>query len=241
MLNLQNINELNLSHCSAIIVSEEIANEGFDLFLSTICNNIEIRPTCNILVSKESAKDLLEQSSKAEDISSKYYNSFINSARNTSYVTPCQLSEFYSASTGKDVKQPVAVYSFIANDTLESLGLIAFKGTKMVGRLSGVDTMCYNILTNNFDRATIEIYNRQMPEYPITVSIARSDSTKIKEKLENGKLVATCKVSVEAKLLSANQVLDLSNKQIRKNIRSWNQLILRTTHARPFISNLKRI
>ena len=40
MLNMQNPSELNLSHCSAIIISEEVAKEGFDTFTTTISNNI---------------------------------------------------------------------------------------------------------------------------------------------------------------------------------------------------------
>ena len=147
LLNLENVSELNLSHCSAIVISEEVARNDIEMLMSTISNNIEIRPTCNVLISQTSASELLTQASKIEDISAKFYNSFINSARNTSYVTPCKLSSFYAAASG-DVKEPVAVYSFIENDMLESLGLAAFKNNKMVGRLSGVDTLCYNLLTN---------------------------------------------------------------------------------------------
>jgi len=50
MLNLSNANELNLSHCTVIIISEELAKEGIESFIDTLANNIEIRPTCNILI-----------------------------------------------------------------------------------------------------------------------------------------------------------------------------------------------
>ena len=218
MLNLQNASELNLSHCSAIIVSEEVAKEGFETFITTISNNIEIRPTCNVLICENSAKEMLSKASEVDDISAKFYNSFINSARNTSYVTPCQLNDFYAAASG-DVKEPVAVYSYIANDTLESLGLAAFKGSKMVGRLSGIDTICYNMLTNHFDRATVEIYNTQMPKYPLTVSIAHSkENAKISVKLKNNKPIITCNISVDAKLLTASKTLDLTDEQIQHTL-----------------------
>ena len=219
MLNIQNPSELNLSHCSAIIISEEVAKEGFETFTTTISNNVEIRPTCNILVCQGSAIDMLDKASQIEDISAKFYNSFINSARNTSYVTPCKLSDFYAATAG-DIKEPVAVYSFIANDTLESLGLAAFKGNKMVGRLSGVDTLCYNILTNNFDRSTIEIYNKPMPEYPLTVSIARSNSPKISVELEGNQPIIACQICVDAKLLSATKTIDLSDEKTQNMVKA---------------------
>lgn len=184
ILNLENTYELNLSHCSVIVISEELAKLGFENFISTISNNIEIRPTCNILICKNSAQNFLETASKIDDVSAKFYNSFINSAKTTSYVTPCNLSNFF-ANTTNDVKEPVAIYSYIKNNTLESLGLAVFKNYKMVGRLSGNDTLCYNILTNNFDRATIEIYNPECPEVPITINISKSKNPKIKVYLDN--------------------------------------------------------
>ena len=125
---------MNLSHCSVIVISEELAKLGFENFISTISNNIEIRPTCNILICKNSAQNFLETASKIDDVSAKFYNSFINSAKTTSYVTPCNLSNFF-ANTTNDVKEPVAIYSYIKNNTLESLGLAVFKNYKMVGRL----------------------------------------------------------------------------------------------------------
>ena len=189
MLNLENTYELNLSHCSVIVISEELAKLGFESFISTISNNIEIRPTCNVLICHSSAKEFLEVASKIDDVSAKFYNSFINSAKTTSYVTPCNLSDFF-ANTTNDVKEPVAVYSYIKENTIESLGLAAFKNYKMVGRLSGIDTLCYNILTNNFDRATIEIYNPQYPQVPMTINISKSQNTKIKVYLKNRK--ASC-------------------------------------------------
>ena len=219
LLNLENVSELNLSHCSAIVISEEVARNDIEMLMSTISNNIEIRPTCNVLISQTSASELLTQASKIEDISAKFYNSFINSARNTSYVTPCKLSSFYAAASG-DVKEPVAVYSFIENDMLESLGLAAFKNNKMVGRLSGVDTLCYNLLTNNFDRAAIEIYSQGTPDYPLTVNISRSKKPKISVSLENNTPKIKCEINVEAKLLTANKNIDITQVKTQEQITS---------------------
>ena len=43
--------KLNLSHCKAIVFSEEIAAKGIGEYLYTLVNNIEIRPTCNVIIS----------------------------------------------------------------------------------------------------------------------------------------------------------------------------------------------
>ncbi len=219
MLNLANVNELNLSHCSVIIISEDVAKEGIGDFINTIANNIEIRPTCNVLISQNKAKEYLEVTSKLEDISSKFYNSYIKSAEITSYVTPCKLSDFYS-SLHQDVKTPVALYSFVKEDNIESLGLAVFKDYKMVGRLSGLDTICYNILTNNFKQATIEVYNPQEPSLALSVAISHDKNTDINVKLENGIPKITCNVKIKSTVLTGNKNFDYSTENSLKEIES---------------------
>lgn len=219
ILNLENVNELNLSHCTAIIISEELAREGIENFVNTLSNNIEIRPTCNILISEQKASEFLEVASNIEEISAKFYNSFINSAKAVSYVTPCQLSDFY-ANLNYDVQDPLAVYSFVKDDTIESLGLALFKDYKMLDRISGLETICYNILTNNFDDATIEVYNSQNPSIPLAVNISHAEDTKISVKLENNIPKIKCKLAVKATILSANKNYNFSSSEALKEIES---------------------
>lgn len=217
IFNLENVYQINLSHCTALIISEELATEGLDNIINTLANNIEIRPTCNVLICQNKASDFLKTASEIEDISSKYYSSFIESAKITSYITPCELSNFYS-SLHKDVLEPVALYCFTKENTIESLGLAIFKNYKMVGRTSGLETICYNILTNNFEEATIDIYNYQTPGTPLSVNISSLDKTKIKVKLENNKPKIQCQINVNSKILSANKDFDFSTEDARKKI-----------------------
>lgn len=217
IFNLENAHELNLSHCTALIISEELATEGLDDIINTIVNNIEIRPTCNVLICQDSAADFLETASKIEDISSKFYTSFIESNKTTSYITPCQLSNFFSA-LHNDITEPTALYCFTKENTIESLGLAIFKGYKMVGRTSGLETICYNILTNNFEEATIDIYNYQTPHTPLSIRISSLDKTKTKVTLENGKPKITCQININSKILSANKNFDFSTEDARKQI-----------------------
>lgn len=218
MLNLSNVNELNLSHCTVIIISEELAKEGIESFIDTLSNNIEIRPTCNVLITQESAEEFLTVASEIEDISSKFYNSFVNSAKTISYTTPCQLSDFY-AGLHHDVKAPITLYSFIYEDTnIESLGLTVFKDYKMVDRLSGLDTICYNILTNNFEETTIEVYNPQEPSIPLAVNLTHFEDTKISVKLENNVPKIKCDINIKAKILSGNKKYDYSTEESMEEI-----------------------
>lgn len=225
MLNLENEKTLNLSHCTAIIISEDLAKDGIETIINTITNNIELRPTCNILISKEKTSEFLEVASNIEDISSKFYNSFINSAKTTSYITTCEFSKFYS-NLNYDIQEPVALYSYIKDDSIETLGLAVFKDYKMIGRLSGLETICYNLLTNNFEQATIEVYNYQNPGLPIAINIEKSNNTKIKVKLEDNIPKIECNVSVESKILTANKNNDFSTQESLKQLEAEINLFL---------------
>lgn len=225
MLNLENEKTLNLSHCTAIIISEDLAKDGIETIINTITNNIEIRPTCNILISKEKTSEFLEVASNIEDISSKFYNSFINSAKTTSYITTCEFSKFYS-NLNYDIQEPVALYSYIKDDSIETLGLAVFKDYKMIGRLSGLETICYNLLTNNFEQATIEVYNYQNPGLPIAINIEKLNNTKIKVKLEDNIPKIECNVSVESKILTANKDYDFSTQESLKQLEAEINLFL---------------
>ena len=82
----------------------------------------------------------------------------------------------------EDIKEPVALYSFTKDENIESLGLSVFKDYKMVGRLSGLETICYNIITNNFDEATIEVYNPQDSVHPLSVNLSHFKDTQLSVK-----------------------------------------------------------
>ena len=217
MLNLENVNQINLSHCTALVISEEVAREGLGNIINTIANNIEIRPTCNILVCQDKAQSFLETASKVEDISSKFYTSFIESIKITSYTTPCTISYFYST-THHDISSPLALYCFEKDDNIETLGLAIFDRYTMVGRTSGIETVCYNLLTDNFEESTIEVYNYQNPDIPLSINLSSPQKTKIKVKLEDGKPKITCNISVNSKILSVNENYDFSSEEARQKI-----------------------
>lgn len=82
--------KINLSHCKAIIISEELATEGISEYLFTLVNNIEIRPDCNIIISRTKASEYLENSQPTlESISARYYEFTLNSSEYTRIHRRC--------------------------------------------------------------------------------------------------------------------------------------------------------
>lgn len=90
--------KVNLSHCKAIIISEEFAQSGVSDVIFTLVSNVEVRPDCNVIISKCNASDYLEQSSPIfESNPAHYYELILNSTEYSGYISDIYLYDFYSA------------------------------------------------------------------------------------------------------------------------------------------------
>lgn len=90
--------KINLSHCKAIIISEEIAKSSLAEYIYTLVNNIEVRPDCNVIITRCNAEEYLNNSTPTlESVSARYYEFILNSSEYTGYTENVSLSDFYSA------------------------------------------------------------------------------------------------------------------------------------------------
>lgn len=90
--------KLNLSYCKVAVFSEEFASNGISEYISTLINDIELRPTCHLVISRCEAKYFLENSKPMlEDLSSKYYEIETSSEKNTGYTKAVTILDFYNS------------------------------------------------------------------------------------------------------------------------------------------------
>lgn len=90
--------KINLSHCKAIIISEDFAYNGVSDVIFTLVNNIEVRPDCNVIISRCNAVDFLENSSPVfESDPANYYELILNSSEYSGYVADLFLYDFYES------------------------------------------------------------------------------------------------------------------------------------------------
>ena len=151
--------QINLSHCSAIVFSEEIAKENIQNYMTTLGNNIEIRPTCNIIISSKSAVDVLNNiSNSGESFSSRLYESIFNSAEYTGYTLDATFSNFLARSNNNKV-QAIAIYAVVNDDKVQNVGTATFRNNVMIGKLSPLQTTAYLILENELKSCLITINN----------------------------------------------------------------------------------
>lgn len=89
--------EVNLSHCSLFIFSEEFAKQGISAEIYSLLNNEEVRPTANLIVSKSTAYDYLNNSNpNLEKLTTQYYETFAITGRFTGYFSNITIGDFYN-------------------------------------------------------------------------------------------------------------------------------------------------
>jgi len=203
ILNTLTTNEINLSHCYAIVMSEEFAKSGINPYFDNLADNVEIRSTCNIIVSNNTAQKFLEATSNSDEISAKYYNAFLGSAQTTSYIAKSTLFDFYSK-MHDSVQSPVAIYGYTDGKDILDLGMCVFKEDKAIGRLNGIETIMYNIINNDLESATISIKSPLDSSVILDVAITLNKKTQIKVLPKRDVPIVKCNLVLNGKVLSVS-------------------------------------
>ena len=95
--------EVNLSHCKVIVFSDELAKKGISDEISELMNNIQVRPSANVIICKGKSIEYIQNStSKLEKILTKYYDIFPNSSEYTGFTSNIYIGEFYNYLTNKN-------------------------------------------------------------------------------------------------------------------------------------------
>lgn len=177
--------EVNLSHCKVIVISEKLAAQGLSQYLDTLENNLEIRPDCNVIITRCTAKNFIENSSPSiETLAARYYEVALKSSEYTGYTTSTTLNDFIGnvkssfiqahgilggINNGNNKAVSDGNYAGIdsqykADETpiknssnVETFGTAVFYDDKLVGELNGMETICYLIVTNKLKTCMISI------------------------------------------------------------------------------------
>lgn len=176
--------QINMSHCKAIIFSEDLASQGISEHIYTLINDTQVRPSANIVISKCSAKYYLEQTKpQLENLISKYYEIFASSSKFTGYMPDATIGNFFNnlnSSTGepyailggvnegspvntnnvdsqKDYNIKANTSSITGENGAENIGTAVFKRDQLVGELNALETIAFLNISNSLDRFLISI------------------------------------------------------------------------------------
>lgn len=184
LINSYMVKEINMSHCKAIIFSEELAYEGISDEIYTLINDTQVRPSSNIVVSKCKAKDYIKYTQpELENSKYKYYEIMSNSSKYTGYSIDSSIGNFFNSLSCKGcepyailggINQPNTQNSISINsqkdsnikanesaiegeNEAENIGVAVFKGDTLVGELNAIETVAFSILKGSLNRFLVSV------------------------------------------------------------------------------------
>ena len=218
--------KLNLSYCKIIVISENLAEKGIENYISTLINDIEVRPYCDVLISKCNSKYFLKNSQPyLEKLSAKYYENEEISEKITGYTKEISLLDFYN-NYYDTYREPNAILgdqdslSEDNNGKTENLGLAVFHNGSLVGELSYNETLCHLMISNKFKNTVLTIPSPFSDLDHISLQVS---SVKTKKNVEfiNGTPLISCDVSVSTRVLSASVNSNYMSKENIKKIEDF--------------------
>lgn len=254
LLNSYLSKESNLSHCKIIVFSEEFAYNGISETLFTLMNNVEVRPDCNVLVSRCSAEYFLNNSKPMlEKLSARYYEIAPTSSEYTGYTQNITLSEFFSdytdtfqtcyailggintsnthdtnsneTSSEKDSSNKANETLIQGKPNMENMGLAVFFGDKFVGELTGMETICHQIISSDLDSCIINVPSPFNDGKTLSLRVRLVNNTKNNVKLAGNSAHITSHVTLEARVLTMQETSKYLNQEeislLEKSVNSY--------------------
>ena len=248
-------NEVNLSHCKVIVISEELAEQGLADYVDTLANNIEIRPDCSVVISRGSAKHFIESAPPSvENLIVRYYQVALNSTEYTGYTPSITLTDFISyiknsfiqghailggVNTGNNSTSENGTYSGLDSDykagetpisssdsTVETFGTAVFYDDKLIGELNGIETVCHLLVTNDLTSCTISIPDPFNINSSIDLHITKKKDCKVFVEFINGSPYISIDVFIDAFGLSLDE---------ETNYQSLEDIHILTAYAEQYI------
>lgn len=224
--------KLNLSYCKVLVFSESIAKNGIDNYISTLINDIEVRPYCDVLISKCKAKYFLKNSEPyLEKLSAKYYENGEISEKITGFTQEISMLDYYN-NYYDSFKDPVAILgnqnslSEDNKDKTEKLGLAVFHNNKLVGELNYYETLWHLMISNKFKNTVLTIPSPFSDSDYISLQVS-SVRTKKKVKFINNTPLINCNVSVSIRVLSSSINSNYMTKENIKKIEDYTNSFLK--------------
>lgn len=222
---------IDLSHCKAIIISEELAVTDLSLYIYELCDNVQVSPHANVTITKCTASNYLKMSSPVlETFSARYYQIAPNSSKYTGYTTSVPLIDFLN-SLLDTCSQPVATLgnvnissshsydassnqinkdsSYVAGETpitadnhVETMGVAVFRWGKLVGELDGLENICHMIISGKLNSCNVQIEDPEGNSENINVSIQLKNNPKRTVKLVNETPFIKIDVNLSVRMLA---------------------------------------
>lgn len=246
MMNAYLGKKVNLSHCKLIIFSEELAKEGISNEVYSLINEVQVRPSANIVVSKCNSKYYIENSiPNLESLIPKYYDIFPNTSDYTGYTCNATIGDFFNALVCNS-SSPYAILGGIStsdntssasktsddssiksNDSpitgdraSQNIGLAVFKDDKLAGELNAIETICFLNIKNKVDSFLVSIPDPQDSNSKIDIYLTPNSTHNIDVSIVNGSPYIKIKLEFSGKIYSMSRGSQYLNTDVLNSISS---------------------
>lgn len=240
--------KVNLSHCKLIIFSEELAQEGISDEVYSLINEVQVRPSANIVVSKCNTKYYIENSVPSlENLIPKYYDIFPNTSEYTGYTCNATIGDFFnslvcnycspyailggintsdnnssqsqSQSQSSDESNIKSNESPITGKRLsQNIGLAVFKNAKLAGELNAIETICFLTLKEKVDNFLVSIPDPQESNSKIDIYLTPNTTHNIDIDFVNGAPYVKIKLDFSGKIYSMSRDSQYLNTDVLNSI-----------------------
>lgn len=220
----------SLQHTRSIVFSEELAREGIGHLLAPIVRFREFRRNTFVAISRGNAREFLEKGQPVlETNPAKFAELLVATTRYTGFSPESQLHLFYNAAKS-EAEQPVAMLVAVGGDgikengregrkhsegvflagavpreggnEIEIMGAAVFRGGRMVGTLTGDETIIYNMVRGKFKQGIFSFPDPNEPSRFIILNLLAERPTNINVSLKEQGPVIDVNISLEAEFIS---------------------------------------
>lgn len=210
--------KINLSHCSAIIFSEDVAKKGMKNYLNTLSNNSEVRETCNIIISSSTAQDLMKNiTNSGEVFSSRLFVYLTNSEKYTGFTNKSTLGTFQKALNTSHC-EPTAIYALVSDNIVQTAGIAVFKDEFMIGHLDNLSSIAHLMVKNDLNECVLTINSPFDENEKVDLKTSLYKDTDIDINLINGTPYISIEVFPEASIYSSGKNFDFLNDENIKKV-----------------------
>ena len=210
--------KVNLSHCTVLVISEELCKIGIKEFISTLANNTELRHSCVFLISSSTAYDVLDKVGNSGKVfSSRLYDYLTTSTDYTGYTVDSTFGTFFTDLQNYQ-RDSIGIYTQVNSDTIQNNGTAVFKEDIYVGHLSVLDTISHLMTTNELKSCTLSLPHNQQENEKIDLDIRLYKDTKINVELINGTPFIDITIYPKGSILNAGEGYDFTTDESIKQI-----------------------
>lgn len=236
--------KVNLTHCKLIVFSEDLAKDGISDEVYSLINEVQIRPSANIVVSKCNTKYYIENSVPSlESLIPRYYDIFPNTSEYTGYTCNATIGDFFNAlvcnscspyailgginapdnnSTQSQTADDSSIKSnespITGNRASQNIGLAVFKDDKLAGELNAIETICFLNIRKQVDTFLVSIPNPEDTTSNIDVYLTPNGTHNIDVNFVNGAPYIKLKLKLHGKIYSMSKNSQYLNNDILNSI-----------------------